>query len=219
MPKPRVGGRTATTPRTNAERRRESEQQHRRQHLLMAAEMVFGRLPYDQASMQAVAEEAGIGMKGLYQQFASKEELLSAVVAFRLGEINERIKAAQQVANPIARLRHLAVTYSAFFMERPRFFPLFLSQKIEADWDFGSHLADPVRRGLRQVADGLRDTIAAGIDAGQLAPADAGLLAALATGFFIHATQYQLLVRRPRSAEACADELMELLVNGIGRKA
>src|SRR5512140_3434159 len=100
---------TGEAKQTNADRRRQAEREQRYQHILLAAERVFGRLPYDQASMQQVASEAGLGMKGLYEHFSSKEELLSAVVVFRLAEIDEQLSGTRETADPMKRLRDLAV--------------------------------------------------------------------------------------------------------------
>jgi hypothetical protein len=46
---------------------------------------------------------------------------------------------------------------------------------------------------------------------------DPKLLAAIAIGLFTSVTQYQLLLKRPANAAACADKLMGLLLKGIGR--
>jgi AcrR family transcriptional regulator len=201
----------------NAERRRDAERQHRRQHILLAAERVFGRLPHDEASMQKIAAEAGIGMKGLYQHFASKDELLTAVVGFRLGEIDECLKAARQAGDPIKHLRSFGVSYAAFFLERPQFFPLFRMQKICVDWKLGSRFTEPTRFGLKQIEADVAKVMDAGVKAGRLAAVDPKLLAAIAVGFFISVTQYLLLTKRPASADDSADELLGLLLNGIGK--
>ena len=79
--------------------RREAEHLQRRQHILLAAERVFGRRPYDEATMQEIAAEAGIGMNGLYRHFPSKEELRIAVLDFRLDEIAARPAVIRGVAS------------------------------------------------------------------------------------------------------------------------
>jgi AcrR family transcriptional regulator len=207
-----------TTHQTNTDRRKEAERLHRRTHILLAAERVFGRLPYDQASMQEVASEAGIGMKGLYEHFSSKEALLSEVIVFRLGEIDEQLKATRKTADPLRRLRDLAVAFSAFFLERPHFYPLFATQKICADWDLGSRLTDAARLVLKQMEAEVVKAMEAACKAGLMVPMEPKLLAAIAVGFFTHVTQYQLLVKAPASAESCADELAAALFFGIGKR-
>jgi AcrR family transcriptional regulator len=47
------------------------ERQQRRNLLLEAAGRVFGRKPFDEATMQEIASEAQIGMQGLYEHFPS----------------------------------------------------------------------------------------------------------------------------------------------------
>jgi AcrR family transcriptional regulator len=51
-----------------------------RQRILEAALVVFGRYGFRQASMERLAEEAGLSRQALYRHFASKEALFAACV-------------------------------------------------------------------------------------------------------------------------------------------
>ena len=57
----------------------ESWRQERRGRLLEAAARVFARNSYDQASMDEIAAEAGVGKPTLYRYFSGKNALFSAV--------------------------------------------------------------------------------------------------------------------------------------------
>jgi AcrR family transcriptional regulator len=70
------------------------EPEAKRERLLTAAGEVFAREGLD-APMPAVAAAAGAGVASVYRQFASKRELLAALVARRLEQAAE---AAQQAA-------------------------------------------------------------------------------------------------------------------------
>jgi AcrR family transcriptional regulator len=85
--------------------RREAERTVRRDYILQAVEQVFARRPFDEASMQEIAKQAGIGMHGLYRHFTSKQELYEEIVLARLDEIRERMAAAFRNADPTERLR------------------------------------------------------------------------------------------------------------------
>jgi AcrR family transcriptional regulator len=49
------------------------------QRILEAAQRLFGELPYDQVSLQAVAERADVTVQTVLRRFASKEQLFAAV--------------------------------------------------------------------------------------------------------------------------------------------
>ncbi len=49
------------------------------QRILEAAQRLFGELPYDQVSLQAVAERANVTVQTVLRRFASKEQLFAAV--------------------------------------------------------------------------------------------------------------------------------------------
>ena len=49
------------------------------QRILEAAQRLFGELPYDQVSLQAVAERADVTVQTILRRFASKEQLFAAV--------------------------------------------------------------------------------------------------------------------------------------------
>jgi AcrR family transcriptional regulator len=51
-----------------------------RQRILDAALLAFGRYGYRQASMEAVAEQAGLSRQALYRHFSTKDALFRAVV-------------------------------------------------------------------------------------------------------------------------------------------
>jgi AcrR family transcriptional regulator len=54
-----------------------------RENILRAARRVFARLGYNGSSMRGIAEEAGMTFPGLRHHFATKDELLIAVLAQR----------------------------------------------------------------------------------------------------------------------------------------
>ena len=57
------------------------------QRILEAAQQIFGELLYDQVSLQAVADRAGVGVQTVIRHFTSKEQLLAAVVQWTSRQI------------------------------------------------------------------------------------------------------------------------------------
>lgn len=69
----------------------------RRAHLLDAAGRVFARVGYDDASVEEIAHEAGIGKPTLYRYFPGKEALFEAVFAEALDGLEARLDAVLAV--------------------------------------------------------------------------------------------------------------------------
>ena len=196
--------------------RREAEQRLRREHILLAAERVFASRPFDEASMQEVAREAGIGMNGLYRHFTSKQKIYEEIVLARIEEISRRLEVALENAEPSERVRLLAVEYARFYLERPQFFPLFAARKLSRDWG----LKTRVGKRLERCMAGMEGQVAAAIDAavakGLLRPLGTELLSAVVIGIFMSVIQHHLLRAKSQDAEACAAEMLDLFFRGAG---
>ncbi|WP_068114439.1 TetR family transcriptional regulator [Nocardioides dokdonensis] len=63
--------------------------------VLEAATRVFVRKGYHAAGMREVAAESGLSVAGVYHHYASKQQLLSAVLDVTMSEISWRIEAAR----------------------------------------------------------------------------------------------------------------------------
>lgn len=98
-----------TSPRADPQRRR-SDAERNRDRILVAARAVLADRAAE-ASMAAVARQAGVGMATLYRNFPSRRELLEALYA---AEVDELCRAAKEVAGTpsdalVAWLRRFAV--------------------------------------------------------------------------------------------------------------
>ena len=198
-------------------RRRDAERQVRREHLLTAAERVFGRQAFDEASMQQIAAEAQIGMQGLYGHFPSKQKLYEEVVLHRLGEIEQQALAAFAQGEPLGRLRALATVYAGFFLEAPQFFPLWARHKLSYDWGQQTRFGGIIDRRVADQERQMEKALVAAAKAGILREIEPALLGALATSIFNAVVQYEVL-HGQHDAAACADQMLELLLQGAGAR-
>ncbi len=196
--------------------RKAAERQHRSEHILLSAEKVFAKRPYDEASMQEIAEVAGIGMHGLYQLFPSKSDLYVAVLRVRLHEIRERLPTHSVTEDTVAWLRQFALAYCEFFYERPQFFPMFVTQKLSDDWGLSSRLGKQARAEGRRLEGELLKAMEAAVESGVVVRHDPKLLAAVAMGIFISVMQFELLTEQRRSAAECAEAIVKLFLQGAG---
>jgi AcrR family transcriptional regulator len=183
----------------------------RRAQLLRVARRLFARDGYRGASMEAIAEAAGVTKPVLYQHFSSKRALYSALVASELGRLTEELEAAfSQAGGNDERLRRGFGAYLDFVDRHEDAFRLLFTEALGLDADF----QDQVAQFRRWVAGRVATIIAA--EAG-LAEARARALAAAIVGMAEGATSWWLDERRPLDAGELADELAGLAWKGFAR--
>jgi AcrR family transcriptional regulator len=99
-------------------RRRRMPAPLRREALLAAAEEVFARKGYHGASLDDIAQTAGVSKALIYEHFASKRELHASLVTAHVEEIFRRLEAnAETGATGEERLRGGIDTFLAFVEE------------------------------------------------------------------------------------------------------
>ena len=84
-----------------------------------ASEAVFGRKGYEGATMQEIADEAGVSLKTLYATYESKQNLYAQIRRERVGAFVAAMREAiESVDDPHDQIRALVETYPAFLLER-----------------------------------------------------------------------------------------------------
>ncbi|MEN2738697.1 TetR/AcrR family transcriptional regulator [Microbacterium sp. X-17] len=104
----------------------------RRERLIAEATRLFGRRGFNSVSMAEIGAAAGITGSTIYKHFASKQDLLSAV----LGRGNERLQAgmAQAMAsgaNPAEVLEELLVSQVDFALSQRHLLEILISERAE----------------------------------------------------------------------------------------
>jgi AcrR family transcriptional regulator len=78
----------------------------KREKIITAAGIVFGRHGFKETRMEKVAEEAGMGKSSLYYYFLSKEELFEAVVEREAEHLkHEIILATKDITDPYKKMK------------------------------------------------------------------------------------------------------------------
>jgi len=199
--------------------RKERERASRRESLLDAAARVFGRKPFDEASMQEVAAEAEVGMQGLYEHFPSKQELYEQVIARRALEFQRRAAEALRVAgSPLDHLRALGLAYVEQFRDQPWHFPPFARDRVNFDWDVDSRFAPRLREIYRAERANVRRLMVEAIEAGQVQPLDPDFLTQLCLDVLQASLHYNHHARGPESADACVDRALACILRGVGAR-
>lgn len=194
--------------------RREAVSELKRQLIIAAARRVFETEGLEEASMRAIAREAGYTAGAIYFHFENKETIYAHVLDDSLGRLIASVEGAVAGAagDPRLQLPTAALAFFDFYAENPR------------DLDLGFYL---FRGGMRP--QGLSPELDARLNArlaASLAPigtaaaalgADAAAATAIVAGTFAHAVGLLLLEHtgRIRLFTAHSRQLMEAYVGGV----
>jgi AcrR family transcriptional regulator len=194
----------------------------RTDQILDAATVVFGKLGYTNASIERIAEEAGVARSTVYVYFPNKELLLNHCLARHRVALSERVQTAVQAASGFeARLAAFLNATLAYVGEVSEFFRALMGVR-GIDPFFGassSEVPTPEIDTLREELQGLVDRLFAdALAAGELAP-EAEALAREALPLLL----YGALMRRsiapgPADPSREAEQLVRVLIHGVGAR-
>ena len=116
-------------------RRRNARGEQRRQDLLRAAAVVFGRLGFHGTTTNAIASEAGVSPATLYQFFPNKEAIASALASKYAREMAEAERAidAEGSLSFAGAIHELIDVCMRFNRSRPEFHTLVLDAPLTAE--------------------------------------------------------------------------------------
>ena len=200
----------------DTQEQRPEPQGERADEILQAARHIFAAEGFERATIQRVAETAGIAKGTVYLYYRSKEELYWATMRHGLEELHRQSAAAIAAApTTAARLRAFVATRLRYLDDNRDFFGIYFS--VLGQTRSGSPAPELEALYLTQV-DVLEGLIAEGMAAGELR-AD---LRPRTTAFAILDLTRSLVGQRVRGwSKAAADDDLEMLVamlwTGIGR--
>jgi AcrR family transcriptional regulator len=91
-----------------------------RERLIAVAVELFSRHSYAGTSLQMIADELGLTKGAIYHHFRTREDLLRAIVAPVLDELQIIVEAAEQHRTPRARADHMLTGYAAHLVAHRR---------------------------------------------------------------------------------------------------
>lgn len=170
----------------------------------------FSRYGYQGTSIDRIAREAGVTKGAIYYHYKDKNDLLSAAVADRVAEFEDRVQSACQglgAEESLKRVVAVSVEH-ALSNDRPRFAIKLMVEAI----DTNDPLLDEMRGMMRRFRAFLRNIVRAGQDSGHFrGDADADAVAATLTSAVIGAeTQYYLDPERFRLEETLQSFVTQL---------
>lgn len=146
-----------------------------KEKILATAQQVFARKGFESATVDEIAEEAGVAKGTVYYSFTSKSELYAGVIADGVAWLKaETAKHADADAPFLERTTQIVRTLTDLFLDHTRFVAVFFGE--------APHGLDPAdKRRIEEERHGLlefyRALIAEGIAQGHLRRVDPGLAA------------------------------------------
>jgi AcrR family transcriptional regulator len=196
------------------------ERQQRRDLLLEAASRVFGRKPFDEATMQDVASEAQIGMQGLYEHFPSKQELYEQVITRRAEHFMAQAEAILKVDRPpLDQLRTMFLIYADQFKGRVIWLPMFIHDRVHYDWGFESRFLPRLKDIYETERGRLKGILRQAVEAGQLQDLDAEFLTQLCFGVLEASLYHSHRSGVEEEPSGCVDRAMTCFLRGAGVQA
>lgn len=182
-----------------------------RQKILEAAEKRFSQDGYERASMDSIAEAAGLSKGALYYCFESKAELYLAVLQNGLSWMQRQIDAIIDANGSAPQmLRSIIVAYVNVILDNPGVSSLALSgDAMRLD----EALAEPVRAELGKVVGRLASLISQGVQYGMLRSCDVRAVAFAVLGMLRE--QCLAAMRDESFARSRIVETTYLLLSGL----
>jgi AcrR family transcriptional regulator len=115
--------------------KKELIQQLRTEGILAAARIVISQKGLDKATMDQVADEAGISKATIYLYFKNKEELYYRCVVDRMDELLAEMEKAARIDDPMERLRKLVLTQVECIDSDRDFFKVYLIESKDLLFD------------------------------------------------------------------------------------
>lgn len=191
----------------------EAERQQKRRVILDAAAGEIARFGYDRANINTIAERAGIGRGTIYLYFASKDEILDALLDTIGSLIDDTVRRCIELDAPWReRLRALSQSFVALAEQHRDFFRVHVSALHGVNRDIG----EPMARWLLTSTEHLAVAFQQAMDQGMILPMPAETLAILVLSALESlALLPDMLQRRSPGYEDRAETLASLLWRGM----
>lgn len=164
------------------QRRREKDRVSRN-HILDAAERVFGRKSFHAATLKEVADQAEFSVGALYAFFEGKDDLFAQVLERQGRALLDAMESAVSGLDTATAKLHAIVDVSIqYFKERPDFYRLFQRELGGASWTMRASLNEAGFARYREAMSFEERIFAAGVKQGEFQREDPEILAALFSG-------------------------------------
>ena len=186
--------------------------------LLDAAERVFSDRGYHATSIRDIAREAGFSIGGVYQFFASKDELYLRIVEGQWEYFFGLLDKARQADGFPKQLEALTEAMFRTFEERRGFFKLFLSERGRLTAGFSGEIAVRVGQHTRRLREQVIILMRQGVEEGALRSGDPAMFASAYLGM-AHNCIFEALSSGATHPSRPASEVISLFLDGAAGSA
>jgi AcrR family transcriptional regulator len=182
-----------------------------REELIAAAARLLATPSQEEPlSLRAVAREAGVAPQSVYLHFATKGQLVWALIDERFGELQEIMDAADAAAEgPVAKLRARCLAYCAFGLTNPGHYTLLFEARATNQLDPPGYAGSPGAAVFGEFARAVRGVMDAG-----LAPRDDPMVVATVLWAGLHGI-VDLRLGKPGFPWPPVDALVDRLLTGL----
>jgi TetR/AcrR family fatty acid metabolism transcriptional regulator len=188
----------------------------RKEQILKAAERVFAKKGFQQATISEIAREANVSDATIYEYFPTKEELLFSIPfeTTRKGK-KDLLLHLSLIRGAANKLRALIYWYLHFFEHHPDYGSVVLLI-LKSNREF---LKTDTYQVVREWARLFVDIVKEGIESGEFkSDIDPYLVRSVILGTIEHSVISWLLLGRPKDLLALVDPLTDLVVEGVNNK-
>jgi TetR/AcrR family fatty acid metabolism transcriptional regulator len=187
------------------------EKLDKRETILNAAQQVFAEKGYYNAKVETIAEQASIAKGTVYLYFASKQELLTALIENRMKRMHTLItKLACEHRDFMSLLKDIIRAHFIFYQNEQDFVKLLYGQLGQV----ASEMEGAAKRSYDTLQKMVAAILARGIDEGVLCKMDINTMCQSLEGM-INAVAFDWVIsNRDTTPKALADDVFALFCNG-----
>ena len=197
---------------------REQQKQATRARVMDAARDLFDHVGYEETTIRAIAEKAGVSVGSVFTTFSSKADILSQVIAERTAALTTELeRVAPHLRGSLTdRLSSIMAVHYDFQMRRPKLYLAYLAASFRA-----SHEQGFVRMGANPGLQApMRELLLGAIERGE-APTTLDIELAIETLVALYGFNYLRVAEGAGSADLTAvmDRQLRLLFEGLQPRA
>ena len=194
-------------------------EQFRRSEILKAARYVFGKQGFSEATVDMIAEQAGIAKGTIYLYFRKKEELFLQALEERLKELHlGMLKILQGKAEPLKKIKEL-ISFTFKYLDQDKdFFRIFHTSVIECYIrELSSHVQN-IMGYIQKYFNAVIPTLKEAIDSGLLIQMDPLKMAFILGGIIDYLVMYRIMTNEPQPFSVDEELAYEIFLNSFLRK-
>ncbi len=182
--------------------------QRTRQHLLDAAEAVFGEMPFEHASISEITRRAGVALGTFYVYFPHKQAIFVELV----DELGTRLRQAlgAAISKATTRLEKERAGFRAFFEFAGTHRNLY---RVVRQAEFVDEAA--YHRYYRTLGNAYANGLKDAMDRGEIGRFDPEIVAFALMGMADMIGMRFVLWENPQKLDAIVDEVVELMTHGL----